>query len=322
MIKNTNYWICCLIGFLGMMDVTMAQEQFLFKPKFGLRAGASFTSMFGPQEAYVSEEYKTTVRLSAGGTVRFALHERFGLAAEVVFVQKGAFYGATSTNAFLRLPAYATEQPIVYGYNRVNDQYVRREDINFRKRTSLNIVNGYIEVPILFYYEAIDDRLQFDLGVGIGFLIDSKGRGTIKFGENSVFEDPVPNPGEFIEMDLDYRMLQDEIGAAYNTNSRSARIDGTTRFYPSGPSSYYFTDETDKNGENVFNTIDFTLQAGVSYYFTPGLRLGARFGYSLMDITNTRYDYSELNVNADGTLIQRDDFDGNIGVQVFVGLQF
>lgn len=305
-----------------MIQPTTAQEQFLFKPKFGLRAGASFTSMFGPEEANVSEEYKTTVRLSAGATVRFALHERFGLAAEVVFVQKGAFYGATSTNSFLKLPSYATEQPIIYGYNRTNADYVKRDDINFRKRTSLNIVNGYIEVPILFYYEAIDDRLQFDLGVGVGFLIDSKARGTIKFGENDVFEKPVPNPGEFIEMDLDYRMLQDKIGAAYNTSSRSAKLDGTTRFYPIGPSSYYFTDETDKNGENIFNTVDLTLQVGASYYFTPGLRVGARFGYSLMDITNERYDYSHLNVNTDGTYIKRDDFDGNIGVQVFVGLQF
>lgn len=305
-----------------MIQSTTAQEQFLFKPKFGLRAGASFTSMFGTNEANVAEERKTTVRLSAGATVRFALHERFGLAAEVVFVQKGSFYGATSTNSFLKLPGYATEQPIIYGYNRTNGVYSKRDDINFRKRTSLNIVNGYIEVPIMFYYEALDDRLQFDVGVGLGFLIDSKARGTIKFGENSVFEDPIPNQGEFIEMDLDYRFIQDEIGAAYNTNSRSARIDGTTRFYPIGPSSYYFTDETAKNGENVFNMLDLTLQVGASYYFTPGLRLGARFGYSLMDITNERYDYSHLNVNSDGTYIQRDDFDGNIGVQVFVGLQF
>lgn len=305
-----------------MMQTTTAQEQYLFKPKFGLRAGASFASMFGPQEANVAEEYKTTVRLSAGGTVRFALHERFGLAAEVIFVQKGAFYGATSTNSFLKLPAYATEQPIIYGYNQTNGQYLKRDDINFRKRTSLNIVNGYIEVPIMFYYEAINDVLQFDLGIGVGFLIDSKARGTIKFGENSVFENPIPKSGEFIEMDLDYKMIQDKIGAAYDTRSRSAKIDGTTRFYPLGPSSYYFTDETDKKGQNIFNTVDLTLQVGASYYFTPGLRLGARFGYSLIDITNERYDYSERDVNADGSFIKRDDFDGNIGVQVFVGLQF
>ena len=301
---------------------TTSQAQDLFKPKFGLRAGASFTSMFGPQEANVQEEYKTTVRLAAGGTMRMAFHERFGMAAEVLFVQKGAFYGATSENSFLKLRAYGNEQPIIYGYNRSNGEYLKRDNINFRKRESLNIVNAYVEVPIMMYYELVDDRLQLDLGVALGFLIDSKGLGTLKFGEAEVFDASVPNPSDFIEMDLNYRMIQDEIGAAYNTDPRSAKIDGTTRSYPIGPSAYYFTDEAEKNDQHIFNTIDFSLQVGLSYYFTPGLRLGARFGYSLLDITNQRYDYSQRDVNADGTYIQRDDHDGNLGVQIFVGLQF
>ena len=165
MIKNTNRWIwnCCLVwsALFALSYTTQAQD--LFKPKFGLRAGASFTSMFGPQEANVEEEYKTTVRLSAGGTVRFALHERFGLAGEVLFVQKGAFYGATSENSFLKLPSYGIEQEVIYGYRLTNADYIKRDDINFKKRKSLNIVNAYIEVPVMMYYELIEDRLQLDL---------------------------------------------------------------------------------------------------------------------------------------------------------------
>ncbi len=63
-----------------------AQSQDLLKPKFGLRAGASFSTMFGPQEDGVVEQHKATVRVAAGGTIKVPFHERFGLAAEVVFV--------------------------------------------------------------------------------------------------------------------------------------------------------------------------------------------------------------------------------------------
>lgn len=324
MTKNISRYLrqCSLI--LGTLWTACAsmQAQDLFKPKFGLRAGASFTSMFGDREANVEEEYKITVRLSAGGTVRFALHERFGLAGEVLFVQKGAFYGATSTNSFLKLPAYANEQEAIYGYNKVNGNYVKREDINLKKRKSVNVINAYIEVPVMMYYELIDDRLQLDLGVAVGFLVDSRGLGTIKFGEESELNSTVPDPSRFIEMNLDYRMIQDEIGKLPSTLSRTAKIDGTTRTYPSSLGSYYLTDENEKNRQNIFNTVDFSLQVGLSYYFTPGLRLGARFGYSLLDITNSKYDYSQNSLDDNGNYIQRDDFDGNIGVQFFVGLQF
>ena len=311
-----------LIIVLGLCTTTLTKAQDLFKPKFGLRAGASLTSMFGPEEEGTEELYKTTVRLSAGATVKFPLHERFGLGAEVIFIQKGAFHAITSENSFLKMPAYGTEQAFIYGYNRTGNTYTKRTDTNFKRRASLNIINAYVEIPIMFYYELLDDQLQLDIGVAVGFLVDSKGLGTIKYGDINILDASAPDPTQFIEMDLDYKMLRDEIGALATTTAKTAKIDGTTRYYPSNPAAYYFTDVEDKANENIFKTVDFTLQAGLSYYFTPGLRLGARFGYSLLDVTTNKYDNSTLNLTEEGDYIQRDDKDGNIGVQIFVGLQF
>ncbi|BDS14332.1 PorT family protein [Aureispira anguillae] len=308
-----------LVGFLAASSL---QAQDLFKPKFGLRAGASFSTMFGPQENGVEENHKLTVRVSAGGTVKFPLHERFGIAAEVVFVQKGSYYTATAENSFLKLPSFNTEQAFIYGYNKVGSTYSKRTDRNYKRRVGMNIINAYIEIPVMFYFEALDDRLQFDVGAGIGFLIDSKALGTIKFGDADILNADNPDVTQFIEMDLDYKMIKDELGALYDGTSKSAKIDGTTRYYPRGPSAYYFTDVEDKANEHIFKTIDLTLQAGVSYYFTPGLRAGLRFSYSFLDITTNKYDYSMKDLNSDGTYIQRNDHDGNLGFQLFVGLQF
>jgi len=309
----------CLL-FLFAVGTTQAQD--LFKPKFGLRAGASFSTMFGPQEDGVDEQNKITVRVAAGGTVKLPLHERFGILAEVMFVQKGTYYSASADNSFLKMPAYGSEQAFIYGYDKVGSTYNKRTDKNFKRKVGMNIINGYIEVPVMFYFEALDDRLQFDIGAGIGFLISSQALGTIKYGEADIVDSDNPVTSEFIEMDLDYKFIKDEIGATYDAAGKSAKIDGTTRYYPRGPSAYYFTDVTDKANEHVFSIYDVTAQAGVSYYFTPGLRAGLRFSYSLNDITTDKYDYSLKDLNSDGTYIQRNDRDANFGFQLFVGLQF
>jgi hypothetical protein len=308
--------------FLFVLTVSKTKAQDILKPKFGLRAGASFSTMFGPSEDGVDEQHKLTVRIAAGGSVKIPFHERFGLNAEVVFVQKGSYFSAVADNSFLKLPNFLTEQAVIYGYNKNGSTYSKRFDKNYKKRTGMNIINGYIEIPVMFYVEAIDDKLQFDLGASIGFLISSQGLGTLKFGDADILDASNPDASQFIEMDLDFKFIKDEIGALYDGTSKSAKIDGTTRYYPRGPSAYYLGDVASKDGQNFFNLLDIGLQAGVSYYFTPGLRIGARVNYSLIDITTDKYDYSFKDLNSDGSYINRNDHDVNFGVQVFVGLQF
>ncbi len=307
---------------LVLLTVYDAQSQNLLKPKFGLRAGASFSTIFGPEESGVEEIHKTTVRVVAGGTVKIPFHERFGINAEVVFVQKGSYFTASADNSFLKLPEFATEQPLIYGYNKTGNTYTKKLDKNYKRRTGMNIINGYIEIPLMFYFEAIDDKLQFDLGASVGFLISSQALGTIKYGDADILDATNPDISQFIEMDLDFKYIKDEIGALYDGTAKSAKIDGTTRYYPRGPSAYYLTDETSKNDLHVYNIFDVGLQAGVSYFFTPGLRVGARVNYSLIDITTNKYDYSMKDLNSDGSYIIREDHDVNFGVQLFVGLQF
>jgi len=174
----------------------------------------------------------------------------------------------------------------------------------------------------MFYFEAIDDRLQFDLGASIGFLVSSEALGTIKFGDADILNADNPDLSQFIEMDLDFKTLEDGIGATYDGTPKSAKIDGTTRYYPRGPSAYYLTDLTDKGGENIYSVFDVGVQLGVSYYFTPGLRVGLRGSYSFNDITTDKYDYSTKDLNSDGSYIIRDDHDANFSLQLFVGLQF
>ncbi len=299
-----------------------SQAQNLLKPKFGLRAGASFSTVLGPKEEGAEEVQKVSVRVCAGGTIKVPFHERFGLAAEVLFVQKGTYFSATVDNSFLKMPQFGSEQPFIYGYTKNGLEYTKKLDKNYKKKIGMNIINGYFEIPVMFYYEAVDNRFQFDLGLSIGFLFDSKALGTVKYGDADILDAANPDVTQFIEMDLDYKYIKDELGALHDGSAKTAKIDGTTRYYPRGPSAYYFTDLSEKANEHVYNIFDFGLQAGVSFYFTPGLRIGTRVSYSLLDITTNKYDYSLKDLASDGSYIIRTDHDANFGVQLFVGLQF
>ncbi len=293
-----------------------------FKPKFGLRAGLNLATIMGPTEANTTEEHRLSVRVVAGGTMRVPFHERFGMAVELLFVQKGTYYTKEAENSFLKLPEFVSQQELVYGYTNANNVYTKRSDKNYKKRVGMNVINGYIEIPLLFYVQPIKDKLEIDFGVSLGVLISSEALGTLKFGPADVLNAKTPNPKDFIEMDLDYKYIKDDIGQVYDGTTRSVKLGGSTRYYPRGPSSYYLTDQTTKANVNYYSLFDVGFQGGVSYYFTPGLRLGLRFNYSLMDITADKYDNSFTDLDANGKYIPLKHNDANFGTQIFVGLQF
>jgi hypothetical protein len=281
----------------------------LFKPKFGLRAGGNVTTILGDKEEGLTESYGTATRISIAATMTLPLHERFGLSTELAFSQRGASYSSSTENSYLKLPSYANSNPTKYtGYKRTYD---------------VNIINGYVEIPVLGYVELIKDKLKLDLGASIGFLVSSSSLGTLKYGEAQYIDAETPDLSKFIEMNLTNNYLNQDIGETPVTSgSRAVKLDGTSRTYPSEIGAYYLNDYTEKESTNTFKTVDFGLQAGLSYNLTQGLLIGSRVYYGLTDITNTRYDFSQLELNSDGSYKTLEHKDSNFGISFFVGLQF
>jgi hypothetical protein len=279
--------------------ITPIQAQF----KFGLRAGINLANVVGPMETDDAgtkiENQALRTRIAVGLTARWKATDRFGMFAELAFVQKGGYYRYEG-QSYMRFPEL--NQQLFVGHNRL---------------MALNITNGYLEVPISAYYEVVNDKLLIEGGITAGFLINSRGLGVLKYIDAA-------SPDDIIEYDLDYRYSSDKAGGvstASNTtvSTRTGRIGGTTIAHPSSIGAYYFN--TVKAG-TAYNVFDLSVNAGFSYFLSDGLRFGAKFQYSLLDITNNNYDYSLYKLDANNEPIKRNDIDRNIGVQVFIGLQF
>jgi hypothetical protein len=253
------------------------------------------------------ELFKSTTKIGAAATFFIPFNKRLGLYSELAFVQRGMYYRFEGPS-YLRLPNYQNQGELFFkGHNRVH---------------GMNISNGYLEIPALFYFKPIENRLHLEFGPSVAFLVSSRAMGTIKY------TDP-DHPNNIVEMDLNYRYMKDELGATASTftnfgtalpsGTRTGRIDGTTISYPQSIGAYYFNSAKDGS---YFRVMDFGLNLGASFYFTPGVRVGARAYYGLMDVSNNFYDESKSQLDANDQPVKRSDFDRNFGVQLFIGLQF
>jgi hypothetical protein len=279
------------------------------KVKFGFRAGAALTTIFGPSEKDDTgnslESNTLAARICVGGTVSLPFNDRFGIGAEVLFSQKGAMQRFEADNSYLKLKG------------NVADPASEQTFLGHKKILSKNLTTGHIEVPLTFYAFAIKERLMFEFGPSVSFLISSESLGILKYG---IIDPNNPDPADFLEMEIEYKGYQDQAGGfAAGAVDKSGRLDQTTIVYPSKIGSYYFFDE--KRG-NITNMIDFGLNFGASFFFTKGLRIGTRVYYGLTDVTNNIYDINQKNLDANNQFILREDKDTNFGIQLFIGLQF
>ena len=109
-----------------------------------------------------------------------------------------------------------------------------------------------------------------------------------------------------------------DCGEAKTATANSVSINGDTYSYPQIVGAYYFmTDAERKLRGNYFNMFDITANVGMTYRFSGSLRVGARWQYSLTDVTNNKHDYSLVTRN-----LKRNDTDRNMGFQVFVSFGF
>jgi len=266
--------------------------------KMGIRAGINLADVAGASELDDAgaklETNALRARIAVAFTTRLEFTERVGMHADLAFVQKGSYYRYEG-DSYMSFPELSGQT--FQGHKRI---------------MALNVINGYVELPLSIYYEVVDNKFSLDAGVTAGVLVSSRGLGTLKYIDALAEED-------LIEYDLDFRYNSDELGEVVNEQTRTGRIAGTTIIHPSSIGAYYF--DSEKKG-SFFNAFDLSFNVGASFYLSPGLRVGAKFQYSLLDITNNHYDRSLYRLNSDGTTMPRSDVDRNVGLQLFLGLQF
>ncbi len=266
---------------------------------FGFRAGMSFAKIDGPSEIGTGGEELESNKMASGFHIGLIVNYKFtdlmGLRGEFLYSQRGT--------------DYLYEGPSYYVLGRNTPSSVT---LTGTRKQTINVSNSYIDIPLTVYYKI--KFFEISGGLNTGLLIGSSGGGSVEFSGKT------PNQGTVIpfKVNLNHNYAKDDAGDA-SPDFQTINADGFTYQVPTFEGAYYNFETKDKN---FYKTLDFALNAGLSYFLNDGLFLGAKYIHGLGDVDNNENDVSLKELNPNGTHIQREDINKSTSWQFSVGFQF
>lgn len=276
--------------------------------RYGFKTGLNFAKFNSPSETDNAgnslENWDNVTGFHVGATFGYNFTDNYSVRAEFLFSKRGAKY--TFDGESYRVFRFPNGQTLTTG----NSRYL------------INVNNSYIDIPVVF----VARWGSFELSGGgyAGFLVGSTGDGSLRYSGKTV---PLGNTVVNAETgvtelvwNLSHNYRKDKAGAGEGPDVVIARVDARNIETPATLGAYYDFPDTRKV---LYNTLDYGLVGGLSYYLSNSLYIGARIQYGLADITNNAADLSKTQINvSDGTLIFRDDKDKNFMIQASVGFSF
>jgi Outer membrane protein beta-barrel domain len=268
--------------------------------RYGFKTGLNFAKISGPSELDAAgtslESWKNVVGFHIGITLSHKFTDNFGVRGEVLYSKKGGEYKYEG-------PSY-----------RIFDYSGGSSYATGKSKYLVNISNSYIDIPVLAFARAGD--FEFSAGGYVGFIVQSGGEGSLLFSDG-VTENNLPI--DDIDYFLIYNYRKDDPGEFSGEETQVVRVDNRNLELPKSIGAYYDFPE-DKG--NRFNSLDYGIIGGVSYYLSSSLYAGVRLQYGLADITNNDADLQRSSTDPNKQLIFRDDKDRNFMIQASVGFSF
>ncbi len=280
--------------------------------KYGFKTGLNFAHIIGTSETNDAgtdlETWKNTTGFHIGMTFAYKFTDHFGLRGEFLYSKRGAKY--TFDGQSYRIFKHTTGSVLTYGTSR----YL------------IELNNSYLDLPIMAYGRLGDFELY--AGGYVGILIQSAGEGSLRYsGKTALLGNDVyvnPNKSDIVlnfNLNHNYRRDDPGAGSAESDNEApvSVKVDGFISETPKTLGAYY---DYPEGAGRLYNSLDFGLVGGVSFYISNALYLTGRVQYGLSDISNNDADLSKAHIGTNGELIYRDDKHQNFMIQASVGFSF
>lgn len=290
-----------LIRFGSIALLCLAAVSLSAQLRYGFKTGLNFARMDGPSEMNSAgadlETWKSVTGFHIGLSLSYPFTDYLGVRGELLYTKKGAKY--TFDGESFRIFRYDGGLTNSTGSSR----YL------------INVNNAYLDLPVLVYGRWKD--LELSAGGYAGLMVQSVGDGSLSYRGGKTI--PLQNSISDLEFNLDYNYRKDDPGLGEGGETVVAKVDAQTLELPKTLGAYY--DYPDDKGR-LYNSLDYGLIVGVSYYLSRSLFASVRMQYGLADITNNNADLSKARTGADNSLLLRDDKDRNVVIQASVGFSF
>ncbi|MBK9151205.1 MAG: PorT family protein [Saprospiraceae bacterium] len=267
---------------------------------FGIRAGLNYSKLSGPTDSNgsVTEKFGLTNGFHFGINYAYQMDDDFAVKAELLYNQMGTNYSYNGAS-YYKIP---------FGTSFVYEKGLTD--------MTLKVSNAYITIPVMIQYQ-LSKKIELNAGIYGSVLIAPRGSGTIFF-------ESTEHPTEvFFKQSLVHNYYSDNArGTASIAPGPAIIINGNVVQLAKDAGAYYNFNESEKNG-NTYNSIDFGLTGGVSYFINKGFYIGFRYDYGLTDVTNnamnpSRRDFDETN----DAMIFKNQLHRHIGLQASFGFRF
>lgn len=266
----------------------------------GFRAGLNFSTFDGDLEMGPNGETYETLNRTTGFHVAaifaYAFTDLVGVKANLIYNQRGVERAYEGPSYFyLYSDRDDLEGDVVFG--NVSGQ--------------IDVVNSYIDVPLLAYYRL--GPLEIEGGVSVGLLVNSRASGGLTYTDTPFGAD------EEITFNIEGSFFSDEPGGAGIVATATEPLPRSGVFPPSVISSKYNSNRDDP----VYRRFEFGLIGGLAYYLNNGLFIGGRYQYGLTDVSRPDNDLRVTRLpDQTGREYNRDDDDRSSSFQVSVGFRF
>lgn len=269
--------------------------------RYGFKTGLNFAKMTGPSELDAAgaslESWKNVVGFHIGVSFSNKFTDNFGVRGELIYSKVGGEYKFEGQS--YRIFNYSNGSSYATG----------------KSKYQVNISNAYLNIPIMAF--ARTGSFEFSAGGYVGFLVQSSGEGSLLFSDG--ITETTNQTIATTEFFLNHNYRKDDPGGASGDETQIVRVDNRNLELPKTLGAYY--DYPEDKGQ-LYNSLDYGLVGGVSYYLTNSLFVGVRLQYGLADITNNKADLQKSSTGANKALVFRDDKDKNFAIQASVGFSF
>jgi hypothetical protein len=191
--------------------------------------------------------------------------------------------------------------------------------IDGNRSSSIRVTNSYIDIPITFYYKPTS-WVELSVGAQAGILIGSTAVGQIIVNGETSLSGQTFNVNKF-DFNVNYNYNRDNFDDAIAPGN-TLNVAGENVILPSSLGAYSeFTEDFGK----LYNTFDFSLIGGASFFLNKGLFVGGRANIGFTDITNDEADRVNVAEEGSNTGIvseKQNHIDTNFAIQVSVGFTF
>lgn len=297
-----------MVRFITLFSCLLAAATLSAQFHGGVKTGLNFSTLKGTPETDAAgnalESVNNFTGFHIGPTFSYGFTDQFGIRGELMYSKKGAkyTYNGPGSRTF------------------VLENNLGKVATTGTSTVQLAVTHVGIDIPVTAYYRIGD--FEVSGGVYGSLILQKVGDGALQYA----WDKQTGTIGGKFESFLDYNYNRDDLGESKGDVTQEVIVqqdqDGFNKRISQLPQTFGAYYDYPEDRGNLYQSFDYGVTGGLTYYLSRSLFIGGRIQYGLADLTRNETDFGFQSLNQSTTPVTRNDKDYNFTIQASVGFSF